>query len=67
MNQSVPRVVKELLGQLKTLNMLKALVECESNLEDLSEEEREKETTAGGNTDMLLCTMHYAVHYALCS
>ena len=39
------------------LKMLKTLVECESNLEDLSEV-REKETTALGNTDMLLCTMH---------
>ena len=41
-NQSVPRVVKELLGQFKTLIILKTFVECESNLEDLSEEERKR-------------------------
>ena len=42
MNQSVPRVVKELLGQFTTLKMLKTLVEYESNLEDLSEEENKR-------------------------
>ena len=66
MNQSVPRVVKELLGQLKTLNMLKALVECESNLEDLSEQERK-----GPPREAILicyyalCTMRCTMHYAV--
>ena len=55
-------------GQFKMLKMLKTLVECESNLEDLSKEERKRPPREA----MLicydaLCTMYYAVHYALCS
>ena len=61
MNQSVPRVVKELLGQLKTLKMLKTLVECESNLEDLSEQERKGPPREA----ILIC--YYALCGALCT